>query len=532
MNRAIDVLVVGAGPTGLTLAILLARAGVSCRVIDRASGPSTTSKAIGLQYRVSELLACMGLVDRFLARAQTQTTINIYGDGRLLTRLLLDRLEDRSGVGGFVPRPIILPQSETESLLGQALREAGGAVEWGRELSDLRQEPDCVTAICGGGEVISARYLVSCEGAHSVARKLSGIPFVGGTYPHDFIMADVAMITTLRHGEAHSWLHPDGAVNAISMPGPHRWRLFIEAGPARDEPLTLEAIRSLYRERSGDRDSEMSDPTWLTRFKIHSRMVERFRAGRVFLAGDAAHLHSPSGGQGITTGMQDAYNLAWKLVQVLQQGAPEGLLDSYDEERRPAARAVLATTDRNTKLLFPTTTFGKWVRNRLFMPLLGTRFVQQRLLSRLSQLDMGYRASSVSRSLGRRRLRAGDRAPDVLLRGEPGGESLFTVLGKGRFVALLVGEDATLASGLTRLGIVTRTVPCAGDLHTLYGARAGDVWLIRPDGYIGLCGPASRRAEVLAYLSRFWSGAKIERAFQPALVGGQLLRGVKADARM
>jgi 4,5-epoxidase len=382
-------------------------------------------------------------------------------------------------------------------------------VEWGREL--VRVGDDGATL--ADGEVVRARFIVSCEGAHSVARKSVGIAFEGKTFPHDFIMADVAMETPLTPGEAHSWLHPAGIVNAIGMPGENRWRLFIEAGDAAVEQVTLEAVRDIYRQRSGDGESRLFDPTWLTRFKIHSRMVSRFSAGNVFLAGDAAHLHSPSGGQGITTGMQDAYNLAWKLAQVLRHGAPTTLLDTYDDERRPAARAVLHTTDRNTHLMFPTSRIGKWFRNHVFMPLLNTRAVQRRLVARLSQLDMGYRGSRLSRHLGRRRLRAGDRTPDVRL----GDRTLFQLLSRLRWVALFTTDDP-LRESLSRLGVETRVVVAEGDFARLYGASSGELFLIRPDGYLGLVCPLERRRVIAEYLASLWpdAGSPAAAKLQPS----------------
>jgi len=296
------------------------------------------------------------------------------------------------------------------------------------------------------------------------------------------------------------------------MPGHRRWRLFIESGGAISEPVTLEAVAALYAARSGDRASRPFDATWLTRFKIHSRIVERFRAGRVFVAGDAAHLHSPLGGQGITTGMQDAYNLGWKLAQVLCHGAPEALLDTYDEERRPAARAVLDATDRNTAVLLPTGRLGKWLRNHIFIPLLSTRVVQRRLFTRMSQLDMDYRGAALSWALARRRRRAGDRAPDVQL---STGTSLFALLGRTRFVALLVGRNDALSGALERLGIECAVVDAEGDLGRLYGAVAGDLWLIRPDGYIGLCCPTRARRRIATYLSLLWPAPDVERVLFP-----------------
>ena len=518
-----EVLVVGAGPTGLTLATLLRRAGIDCLVIDKADGPSTTSKAIGLQYRVSEVLAWMGLVDRFVARAAEQTTVNLIADpgsGRVSARLVLGTLSSRAGAGGFAPRPIIIPQSDTEAILGEALREAGGSVAWSRELVDVVEEAERVVATLADGTTVRARWLVSCEGAHSVARKRRGISFDGKTYPHDFIMADVAMDTTLARGEAFSFLHPRGVLSAITMPGEGRWRLFIEAGETHIGEITLDAVRALFVERTGDRSSVISAPRWLTRFKIHSRIVERFRDGRVFLAGDAAHLHSPSGGQGITTGMQDATNLAWKLVQVVRHGAPEALLDTYDEERRPAAQAVLRATDANTRRLFAEGAFAKWFRNRIFIPMLGTAFVQRRLVGRLSQLDVGYRAATLARA-ARATLRlggvhAGDRAPDVAL--GSGENTLFRILGEGKIVALVARADSDLAERLDRLGVKVRVLG-RGDAaaRRIYGSSRSDLWLVRPDGYVLLRCRASEREVLRAVLARVFAPSAVDAALGPRL---------------
>jgi hypothetical protein len=272
-------------------------------------------------------------------------------------------------------------------------------------------------------------------------------------------------------------------------------------------------VRALYAERTGDRKSVISDPTWLTRFKIHARIVERFRSGRVFLAGDAAHLHSPSGGQGITTGMQDAANLAWKLAHVLRRGADVSLLDTYDEERRPAAAAVLKTTDRNTRLLFADGALAKWFRNRVFLPLLDTKFVQRRLLGKLSQLGDGYRGSSLSRTLPRswqRGIVAGDRVPDVVL---AGGTTLFGMLAEGRVIALFGNPDDELAARLNRLGI--RTGLLAGTTQRIFGSSP-DVWLIRPDGYV-VCRCALKQSGALApVLRRLFARAAVDAAFGPA----------------
>jgi 4,5-epoxidase len=498
-NRETEVLVVGAGPTGLTVATLLRRVGIDCILIEKNAGPSTTSKAIGLQYRVSELLACLGLLDRFVARAATQSTVTLRDGQHVIARLSLAPLPSFSGAGATVPQPIILPQSETEALLGQALRERGGDVEWSHALADFTQDSSGVIATLESGERIAAKYLVSCEGAHSVARKKAGIAFEGKTYPHDFIMADVRLDASLPHGEAHSWLHSDGVISAITMPGPGRWRLFIEAGPEATDEVTLELVRRIYAQRTADRTNVPQDPTWLTHFKIHSRCVACFRAGRVLLAGDAAHLHSPSGGQGITTGMQDAFNLAWKLEHVLRRGAPDSLLDTYDAERRPAARSVLAATDRNTRVLFARTRLGKWLRDRVLLPILMSGPSQRRLVARLSQLTAHYRHSPLSVHVGSRRgVRAGDRAPDVRV----GALSLFDQLQAGRWVAWVTGDRPQVIPMLRGYGIDARKISATPELERLYGLRGEGVVLIRPDGYVGLVCRPIREDVVADYLAK------------------------------
>jgi 2-polyprenyl-6-methoxyphenol hydroxylase-like FAD-dependent oxidoreductase len=525
--RQTDVLVVGAGPTGLTLATLLRRRGVDVVIVDKASGPSTTSKALGLQYRVSELLAWMGLAERFLARAVTQSTVNILADGRTVARLALGGLAQDSE--GFVPRALILPQRDTEALLGAALAEAGGTVEWSREMIAIEPiEPGAerVVALLAGGQRVAARYLVSCEGAHSLTRKYAGIDFSGKTYPHDFIMADVVMDTPLVHDQGYSWLHADGTLSAMPLPEPRTWRLFIEAGKAADAEVTLELVRTLLAAR-GDRASRIVSASWLTRFKIHSRMVARFSRGRLFLAGDAAHVHSPAGGQGITTGMQDAYNLAWKLAQVLHHDAPAALLDSYHEERRRVARDVLAATDDNTAILFPTTRTGKWLRNHVLMPLFGTRPVQRHVLRKLSQLAQHHRDSSLSLDAVRgwqRGLRAGDRAPDVRLDGPAGPTTLFAQLAGLRPVAWVTPDPrrpgslaraTSLVDELAARGLSSHLVAVGepgSALARRYGVRGEGVVIIRPDGYVGLvCRPLDE-AIVRAYVARLCGPARTAAA--------------------
>jgi 2-polyprenyl-6-methoxyphenol hydroxylase-like FAD-dependent oxidoreductase len=544
----IDVLIVGAGPTGLALAYQLRRLGVSFRIVDKNPAPSTTSKAIGLQYRVSEVLTWMGLFERFRAKGVAGTGINFYANGEHLLQLRLDRLTGMSGQGAFEPQSIVIPQSETEGLLIDALRERGVEVERDTAFVAFTQDDEWVSSRIqradGAEELIKSRYLVSCEGAHSLIRKQAGISFAGKTYPLAYFMADVEADWSLDRNQIYVWLNEDGMFSAIPMPGERRWRLFVESGTqvgAGPTDVTLDLMRRLLAERIGDRTTQLSNPTWLTEFRISCRMVDRFRAGRVFLAGDAAHIHSPTGGQGITTGVQDAYNLAWKLGLVLHGAAPDTLLDTYGEERTMAVRRVLHSTDQVTKVMLAHSRAGQVLRDHVVLPLLRSRAMQKRITRKLSQLDFTYRglrlsAHHESRLGGQALVRAGDRTPDVLFHDARVGAhtSLFALLGRSRLVALIgggqhpSGASERLRSALGRLGVESYLVlrdgaQPRGDDHTLidvtgefqrlYGARGEFLYLIRPDGYVGLFQRPIDERRLRAYLAQLFAAGAVEAAF-------------------
>lgn len=523
-ESATQILIVGAGPTGLALACHCLRIGLRVRVIDKQSGPSTTSKAIGLQYRVSEILACMGMADRFLAVGGTPTNVNIYAGAKRLLQLKFDGFGNQSGQGAFAPQAIMIPQSETERLLGELLRERGGSVEWGTEFLDFTQDNEQVVSRVrrtdGVEEQIAARWLVSCEGTHSQIRKQAGLSFQGKTYPLAFFMADVEVDGPLDHADNHVWMHADGTFAALPLPPPRTWRLFVEVSRQVDrlpKELTLDVIRALMAERAPELNLAISNPTWISEFRVNCRLVDHYHSGRVFLAGDAAHIHSPTGGQGIATGIQDATNLAWKLGRVLA-GAPESLLDTYESERLPQAREVLKETDRTTTVFFAPTLAMKLLRDVVVLPVLRNRWVQKKMFAKLSQLHVNYRGSTLSchqDALQRRsptRVKAGDRAPDVAFENRTTGRrvTLFELLGPQRPIALLGfgprSENADLArrvvtrlqerriesfcivpaGGQTQVFDLPTLYDLHGDFHRLYGMTDEFLCLIRPDDHIGL----------------------------------------------
>jgi len=485
------------------------------RIVDKKTGFSTTSKAIGLQYRVSETLACMGVADRFLAKGSTPTAVNIFVRDRGLVQLKFVASGTESGRGAFQPRAIVIPQSETERLLGDLLTELGGFIEWNSEFLGFEQDARGVRSRLRIGDAkqeCASDWLIGCEGAHSVIREQAGFRFVGKTYPLSFLLADVRLEGALRHGENYVWLHKNGSFAALPLPAPQTWRLFVDVTNTRNlADVSLDLVRRLMVERTGTTEIEIHNPTWISEFKIHCRLVDRYRLGRVFVAGDAAHVHSPTGGQGIVTGIQDAMNLAWKMGRVLR-GAPASLLDTYVEERRPKAEEVLKETDRTTRLLLAPNPITKLVRDLVVLPIMRSEFVQRKLFAKLAQLHVNYRGNTLSRhgnSLSTNTvLKAGDRAPDIAFRGRDNITTLFELLRPFRPIALARFDGKTSQAQIDRIRTRLRgakinmymiaerdsdsltdpdcLIDIYGDFARLYGMRAEFLCLIRPDDHIGL----------------------------------------------
>ena len=542
MNPPLQVLVAGAGPIGLTLACHLQRLGLSVRLIEKRSEPSIHSKAIGLQYRVSEVLARLGVIDRFVAQGGSPTTVNIYAGEKRLVRLRFLAPVGISGRDAFCPRAILIPQSATEAILIEYYRELAGTVEWHKELLGYSQDSEKVVVRVRNGdaiETIEAEWLVSCEGAHSVARKQADIPFRGKTYELAFFMADVHLEGTLSHDENHVWLHKDGSLAALPLPAPSTWRFFVEVTGQADRlqhGITVDQIRQLMSIRAPHTDARIiGEPLWLSEFRINCRMVDRLHEGRVFLAGDAAHIHSPTGGQGITTGMQDAANLAWKLARVCD-GAPRALLDTYDEERLPHAEEVLRETDRTTTILFAPNRGLRLVRDLVVLPILRNEWVQRRMFGRFSQLHVHYRHSSLSQDdrswWRRRRINAGDRAPDVAFIHRPSGslKTLFGLMASLRPLVLFnsVSNPSRLCTCLRLLdidaydvqpdptvGAIPQTLwDVYGDFDALYGLRRDFLCLIRPDGHVGVIQSPPDQEGLIDYLVLISAPSQVQRAFQ------------------
>jgi 2-polyprenyl-6-methoxyphenol hydroxylase-like FAD-dependent oxidoreductase len=449
-----QVLVVGAGPTGLILAAELLRRGVHVRVVDKGDGQALQSRALAVHARTLEVFDMMGVAERFLERGQRIYRFRMYSGARLLVTLDLTKNPSR------FPFMLNIPQDETERLLREHVTELGGVIEQGCELVGLVEDTDRVLATVrnatGETETIRADYLAGCDGAHSRVRKELGLDFDGHPYDDDWLLADVRV----------DWEKPDNEVQAFFNPqrGPviffpmrdGRWRVFGPfAGDRGRRPPALEEMQELVDLRSPLR-AKLSDPTWLSSFRCHRRSTHTYRHGRVVLAGDAVHVHSPAGGQGMNTGIMDAHNLGWKLALVATARASDTLLETYGAERGPVAQQVLGLTHALVQFGTMRQPVKVALRDALVPVLSRLSMIQRRTVRRMTQHHVSYSASSLTRPGGAwRRLRPGDRMPDLKLNGV----RLFEELRRGEHVRVIV-------------------------------AGAPPV-LVRPDGYIAAVGDTS-----------------------------------------
>ena len=387
-----QVLVAGSGPVGLTAALGLTLRGVPCRIIDKEKLASDKSKALVIHARTLELLEGMGVVEPFLEIGHKVNATNFLHGDQLLVHLNFDEME------GTYPFALMIPQSETERLLTEALSRHGVEIERATELLSFQQSDKTVTARLrksdGEEEEFSCDWLLGCDGAHSTTRHTLNMKFEGATYQESFATADVHVQWDKSQDELFGWVHEEGAIFFFPLGG-HRYRIIAD-GPLHKtgDPLSMEQMQELVAKRAPV-SAVLTDPVWLTWFTISRRSASNYREGRVFLIGDAAHIHSPALGQGMNTGMQDALNLVWKLDLVCKGLADARLLDTYQEERHPVGQDLLKLTDTVTKMMLIHNPLAQSIRNHLIPLLAGQEVVQHRAWKTLSMLGVNYRNSSL-----------------------------------------------------------------------------------------------------------------------------------------
>ncbi|GAA1069779.1 FAD-dependent monooxygenase [Kitasatospora arboriphila] len=499
VRETTSVLISGAGPTGLTLACLLARQGVAVRVVELAPEPHSGSRGKALNARSLEVLADLGLADALLASGRTNLPFRRYFEGAFVAESDPAAETPTTPAAPF-PSPLFLPQDRVEALLRGRLEELGGSVEFGTELAGFAQDDERVTARLADGREIEAQYLVGCDGGRSTVRKQLAIPFTGNSEPEPAMVVGDLEISGLEPTAWHQWFGPQGALLLCPF-GDEDGRWQVQATPETGPDGTalapsLEGFRRIVAEHTGDESIEVRGAGWLSSWRVNVRVAEQYRVGRVLLAGDAAHVHPTAGGLGMNTGIQDAWNLGWKLGHVLTGLARPALLDTYEEERQPIAAWTLRTSTAGMAA----------VAEGARTPGVGLEAVR---VDDLTGLSLGYRWSPLAEDGLGTSLQAGDRAPDAPCADAEGRPiRLLETFAGDRFTLLAFGHQP-----VADLPGHVRTVPVDADdpaglrdtdghARRAYGIEGSALVLVRPDNHVALTARQGEEQAVLDYLGR------------------------------
>ena len=496
-----EVLIVGAGPTGLVLALWLTKLGVAVRIIDKSAGPGTTSRALAVQARTLELYGQLDLAHALVERGHRVPGVNLWARGERAARLDFASVGAHFTAYSFIE---IFPQDQHERLLVERLEQLGVSVQRGTELVGFRDEGAHIQASLrtgeGGEESCQARFIAGCDGARSLVREISGARFPGGTYRQVFYVADIEAAGPPADGELHVDLDEADFLAVFPLDGSGRVRL---VGAVRDEradhaddlsfaDVSGRAIRNLKL--------EVSKVNWFSTYHVHHRVAEHFAAGRAFLLGDAAHIHSPVGGQGMNTGIGDAINLAWKLAAVLAGRAGESLLDSYEVERSAFARRLVATTDRVFSIASASGSIADLVRTRLAPALLSRAAaiepVREYLFRTVSQLTVNYRGMPLSAGAAGG-VHGGDRLPWVADAAADNYAPLNSMLWQ---VHVYGSAAQSLRAACAEHGLPLQVFAYTA-AHEAAGFRRDALYLMRPDTYVALAQDSPDPAALARYFA-------------------------------
>jgi 2-polyprenyl-6-methoxyphenol hydroxylase-like FAD-dependent oxidoreductase len=497
-----EVLIVGAGPTGLVLALWLSKQGAAVRIVDKSAGPGTASRALAVQARTLELYRQLDLADDVIARGHQVPAVNLWVGGERKARIALDLVGLDLTPYAFLE---IFPQDEHERLLLEKLAGFGVEVERRTELVGFEDAGEHVMARLRGPDSAEDRcealFLAGCDGARSFVREALGAGFGGGDYRQLFYVADVEGRGAAFDGELHVNLDEADFLAVFPLAGQARGRLI---GTVQDErALHAEQLRfeDISRRAIEHLKLDVTQVNWFSTYHVHHRVADRFRAGRVFLLGDAAHVHSPAGGQGMNTGIGDAINLAWKLVAVAGGRAPDGLLDTYETERMAFARRLVASTDRVFTLATAEGPVADLIRTRLvpavFPRAVALEPIREYIFRTVSQLTLNYRGMPLSEGTAGK-VHGGDRLPWVRIDGADNFGPLSTIA----WQAHVYGETTPeLSRWCEAHGLALRVAPWRGE-HGEAGLARDALYLTRPDSYVALADAAAAPAKLEAYFAR------------------------------
>jgi 2-polyprenyl-6-methoxyphenol hydroxylase-like FAD-dependent oxidoreductase len=539
-----DVLVIGAGPVGLTLASELKRHGARVRLVEKKSGPNEHPNAALVHVRTLEILSAMGAVDGFLKEGYAFPGMHFHFFGK---RSVFVKI---GGLDSPFPMPRTLGQQHTERIIANHFTQLGGTIERSVEAVGVEQGADGVRvrlkhlADGAGEEVAEARWVVGCEGSSSITRESAKIDFPGEHYPgKEFLQIDAKVRWIFPHGFGYQFMTDEHALLFFAYNATGHYRIICardDQNPENKTPPTLEEMQELVR-KIADPSAELYDPVWFNRFRSGHRLATSFREGRAFLAGDAGHVHVPIGGQGMNYGIHDAFNLGWKLAAVAKGEARPELLDTYMTERHPVDESLIKATDFAFHTVVEPNVVAKIALHHVMPTVLGFETLQKRMRSMLGEMNVAYPASTLSEDHGESHGPvAGDRAPDALIVRMPERrtENLFDVLRGTRWTLLLFAGTKPsehdiealekLSSPLarnygTRLAIHlilcgTPPVPVHENwaasvlldrelyAHEKYGVAGNPcLYLIRPDWYVGFRGGLEHRGQLEAYLGRIFA---------------------------
>jgi 2-polyprenyl-6-methoxyphenol hydroxylase-like FAD-dependent oxidoreductase len=519
MNAIIktDVIIVGAGPTGLSMACQLVRYGIDFVIIDRKATLTTHSKAIGVQARTLEIYEQLGVAKEALGRGQIAGKIQIVSGGKIRGGV------DLSAMGeGLSPYPylFILDQSKNEQLLYEYLQSHQREVRWQTELEQFTQDERGVIAQVktadGISESIEAKYLVGGDGAKSPVRHSLGLTFEGSTFERLFYVADAQVDWDFSHDGGYGCFSRSSVALFFPMVGEKRYRIIgtFPEGLEKDEGEILYAEIEQRIKEDTQLSLDISHVNWFSVYKVHTRAVNKFSVGRCFVAGDAAHIHSPAGGQGMNTGIQDVYNLAWKMAFVIKVYAEAKLLETYNEERLPNAQRLLATTDRAFNVLVGSNWFFSLIRLKI-LPLvakyaMGRDFVGKAIFSLMSQIRISYPQATLSQRSDDDtfKIQAGDRMPYFLI----AGESIYDQLHQPKFHFITFSTEPDDFQSLNPRFVARyaelidfQTIPLEPNISKVFGSSSSFSVLLRPDNYVAFISAKDPLEDLTKYLSRFFT---------------------------